>query len=103
LLGRCDRHRAGTAALSPRAFEDDAISPICIARLELDGFLAPQTECLIPYDARSNSQVAATPINASRAFRPAPLSQQLKVTSSLIGREFQEQCKTVDPDHHLAC
>ena len=57
LLDRSDRHRTGTAAFGPRAFEDVAIALVCIARLELDGFLTPQTECLLQRQIHANVRI----------------------------------------------
>jgi hypothetical protein len=47
LLGGPNQHRAGTSALGPRAFQNNAIAPVCVTRLEQDAFLSPQTECLL--------------------------------------------------------
>lgn len=47
LVGRCDRHGARAAAFRPRAFKRDVVAAIRVARLELDGLLASQTEHLL--------------------------------------------------------
>ena len=41
LFGSGDGHRARAATLGPRAFENDAIAPVCAARLEIDALSRP--------------------------------------------------------------
>jgi hypothetical protein len=70
----CDRlkKRVSKSVLT-RTFEDDAIAAIRVARLELDGLLAPQTEC--------NCRLASVKIR-SRSACEAWLPSRLRLHST---------------------
>src|SRR5207253_3012550 len=57
LLGGSYRHRAGTSALGPRTFQDNAIAPVRQTRSEKQAFFSAQTECLLQHQTHADVRI----------------------------------------------